>query len=88
MSVFGVGDVLDRCYTPDVLAADVVDTLDLHGDPTVVEPSAGGGAFVRALRARLAGRGSVIAVDVDPGATRFPYVHHVAGSWPSVAAAA
>lgn len=63
-------DPLDRHYTPQALADAIVQRLWRRGalgtDSHVVEPSAGGGAFVRA--ALRAGVASVTAIDVDPDA--------------------
>lgn len=41
----------DRYYTDDAVALRLVRLLDLTGAKRVVEPSVGGGAFVRAIRA-------------------------------------
>jgi hypothetical protein len=58
---------LDAYYTPDHVAAACVDTLgDVLVGATVIEPSAGGGAFVRALQRAQPAR--IIAIDVDPEA--------------------
>jgi hypothetical protein len=54
----------DAYETPDPLATALVAELPIPPRSWVLEPHAGGGAFVRALR----GRGhSVLAVDIDPG---------------------
>lgn len=60
------GDELGRSYTPDHVAAAIVDRLiEDYGMPRIVlEPCVGGGAFVRPFR----GRAMVIGVDLDPGA--------------------
>lgn len=59
-------DDLERFYTPEKLASACVRLLvdEMDGVPPVaVEPSAGGGAFVRALRA--AGVEAITGIDVD-----------------------
>ena len=59
---FGIADQLGRCYTPDSLALSLVSALRVRqmgvwipiselGTVAVAEPSIGGGAFARALRA-------------------------------------
>ena len=46
-------DNLDRYYTPDALADRLVGRIaDRLGDGMILEPSCGGGAFLRALLAR------------------------------------
>lgn len=58
-------DPLDRYYTPADVAEAVVGALGVLPGQTAWEPSCGGGAFVRALRAR----GVVVdGVDLDPDA--------------------
>ncbi len=52
----------DAYYTPDTLAARLVALLPIEATDTVMEPSAGGGAFVRALLPRCA---RVLACDVE-----------------------
>lgn len=59
------GDPLQRYYTPDALAERLVALLPVHGGSRVLEPSAGGGAFVRALGAMTP---HVYALDLDPRA--------------------
>ena len=87
-----VRDHLSRRYTPDGLAVVIVDTLapllDAGCEPLVVEPSVGGGAFARAIRASLGTRwGTVVGVDLDPGARGLGEVDHgIIGSWPEIAA--
>ncbi len=56
---------LDAYYTPDPLAAALVDLLPITAQDTVIEPSCGGGAFVRALLKKTP---HVIAVDLNPEA--------------------
>jgi len=56
---------LDAYYTPDALAEALVAVLPIEATDTVMEPHAGGGAFVRALRPRCA---RVLACDVNPDA--------------------
>ncbi|NBV61810.1 MAG: class I SAM-dependent methyltransferase [Rhodobacteraceae bacterium] len=55
---------LDRYYTPDDLARACVGTLPCLDGLTVLEPSAGGGAFIRALRAHSS-RARLVALDID-----------------------
>jgi hypothetical protein len=63
-------DVLDRYYTPDALADACVQRLrwayGLRSTATVVEPSVGGGAWVRALLRH--GVGAVDGYDLDADA--------------------
>lgn len=63
------GDVLDRWYTPDDVARACIEALPWSGRPPLwaLEPSAGGGAFVRALRSRWPAV-HVHGIDADPGA--------------------
>lgn len=78
-------DPLDRYYTPDEVAAAVVGWLRIPPAWTVVEPSVGSGAWVRALRA--AGHtGRIIGVDIDPQAAGLELVDeaHV-GDWTELA---
>lgn len=64
-------EALDQHYTSDGLARLLVgilaDNHELANLATVVEPSAGGGAFVRAL-AETHLKGKIVAIDVDPNA--------------------
>ena len=46
----GSVDALERYYTPDALARFCVGLLPWEGDDRVLEPHAGGGAFVRAVQ--------------------------------------
>ena len=55
----------DSYYTPPALARMLVGLLPLEPGDTVLEPSAGGGAFCRAIEARGC---QVHALDVDPKA--------------------
>ncbi len=55
-------DHLDRYYTPADLARVLVDGIGIDSDDRILEPSAGGGAFVRAARAHGA---HVTALDID-----------------------
>jgi hypothetical protein len=64
---FAIGDPLDRCYTPDKLAQAIVDSLAITSPQTVLEPSVGGGAFVRAVR-RAWPDATILGVDIDPDA--------------------
>ena len=68
MSATGRGgkrDVLDRYYTPGPLAESLTALLPIKPSDRVVEPSCGGGAFVRALLRRTP---RVHAFDLDPRA--------------------
>jgi hypothetical protein len=56
---------LDAYYTPDALAVALVGLLPIEPTDTVLEPHAGGGAFVRALLPRCSG---VMACDINPDA--------------------
>ncbi len=72
-SQHGTQDPLGRYYTPDEVAQKIVAlpavqrALDVEVMPQVLEPSAGGGAFVRALQA-LARPPAITAIDIDPEA--------------------
>lgn len=79
------GDPLERFYTPDTLAAACLDRLpdlpDLPVGATVLEPSCGGGAFVRAARKRWPGV-RVLGFDLDPEAPGLRMVdEHVVGDF-------
>lgn len=56
---------LDAYYTPPEVAFRLIDLLSIRPGDWLLEPSAGGGAFVQAARAAGA---NVTAVDLDPGA--------------------
>jgi hypothetical protein len=58
---------LDAYYTPLALARQLVRTLPLERGMSILEPSVGGGAWVRALR-ELELDLHITGVDVDPGA--------------------
>jgi len=58
---------LDAYYTPDALAAACVARCGIGMYAGVVEPSVGGGAWVRALRAGVLGV-HVTGIDIDPEA--------------------
>ena len=60
----GSKDALERHYTPDELAHFVLGLIPA-GYRTVLEPHAGGGAFLRALACR-AEHLNVTALDIDP----------------------
>lgn len=64
-----VRDPLDRFFTPDALAVAIVARLaERIPEPAMIlEPSCGGGAFVRACRARWP-EARIIARDIDPEA--------------------
>ena len=53
----------DAYYTPDAVARACIKVTRIPAGATVLEPSVGGGAFVRALAGRL-----VAALDIDPRA--------------------
>ena len=57
--------LLDAYYTPAELAGYLVGLLPIMDGELVLEPSAGGGAFVRALVQRTS---EVVAIDVNPDA--------------------
>ena len=63
--VSGIRRPLDAYYTPDALASALVGLLPIASTDIVLEPHAGGGAFVRALMRCDA---SVHAMDIDRGA--------------------
>lgn len=64
---------LDAYYTPDALAAKLVGLLPIESTDTVIEPHAGGGAFVRAL---LPVAGRVLACDINPDAEGLRLAHY------------
>ena len=96
----GVGEVRDardRHFTPDPLAALIVERAALFfetGPAVVIEPSVGGGAFARAARKQWPGNGHqrapvyIIGVDIDPDAEGLEHCDEaIVGDWPEVAAA-
>lgn len=69
---------LDRYYTPDDLADKLVHHLSYEIVPElephdVLEPSVGGGAFVRATQRHFGGHPECIGVDPDPDALGFSW---------------
>lgn len=58
-------DALDRYYTPDALARQLVYVLSGVNPEVVVEPSVGDGAFARAVRARWPSA-YILGVDAAP----------------------
>lgn len=58
-------DGLDRYYTDAGLADALVGLLDVLPGQSVVEPSVGRGAFIRAARSRAC---EVVGIDIDPDA--------------------
>lgn len=76
-------DPLDRYYTPDPVALACVDALRreawMPASASVLEPSCGGGAFLRALKA--AGVRDVVAMDVDPDAAGLTLVSSMVGDF-------
>jgi predicted RNA methylase len=59
-------DHLDRDYTPDAIAAAYCRWLQIPAGARVLEPSVGGGAWARGLRATPAG--VIAGADIDPDA--------------------
>lgn len=80
----------DAYHTPDALAEVLVGLLDdvfptPRDQPWILEPSVGGGAFVRALRARHPGS-PVIGCDVDADSPGLALCDHaVTGDWVELA---
>lgn len=70
-------DDLDRFYTTDRLARMCLERMlvDVPPGGMVLEPSCGGGAFVRAASWRWPGV-DVVALDVDPDADGFRFAEH------------
>lgn len=71
---------LDAYYTPDEVATACVATLEPYRDAIaprglLIEPSVGGGAFARALRAGFPGN-PLMGVDVNPDAAGLALVDH------------
>lgn len=62
-----------------VLAAAMIDTLDLSGAARVVELGPGTGVFTQAIAARLGPDARCLAVDIDPG-----FVAALSGRWSRV----
>lgn len=62
----------DSYYTPAPLAEVLVSCLDINPGASVVEPSVGGGAFVRAIRAADLDC-SIVGVDVNEKAAGFEH---------------
>lgn len=82
--VAGTGDALDRFYTPDGLARACLATWGWRGVRSVVEPSVGGGAFARAVRARWPGA-RIVGADIDPAAAGLALCDTaLVGSWPEL----
>lgn len=78
-----VGDDLDRCYTPIPLADACVEIVArvVPSPQCVVEPSVGGGSFVRAIRRRWT-QAHIAGHDIDPGAVGLGLVDRpVVGDW-------
>lgn len=69
----------DAYYTPDELAAALVDLLPIRGGCRVLEPSMGGGAFVRAIKHGewMPHRPWVWGLDIDPDAHGFLHADNV-----------
>ncbi len=85
-SIGQAGDGLQRFYTPQALASQLVGGLGFYTPSVVIEPSVGGGAFARAARQTWP-NAKIIGVDVDPNAEGLGLVDeaHV-GDWAAVAA--
>ena len=66
---------LDAYYTPDALASACVSVVPFSGEGLVLEPSVGGGAFARAVRARWP-RAFVTGLDANPEAPGRSDVHY------------
>lgn len=66
---------LDAYYTPEALARACVSTVPFSGEGLVLEPSVGGGAFARAVRARWP-RAFLTGLDVNPEAPGKSEVHY------------
>jgi hypothetical protein len=73
----GVRDDLDRYYTPAALARFLVGLLPITIGSRVLEPSVGGGAFLRAVE-EVAIEPDLRAIDIDPGAAGLRLAHR---SW-------
>ncbi len=87
IQVFDVGDELGRVYTPEPLAAAIVDAIEHRGQRpgVIVEPSVGGGAFMRQAQRRWADAHRV-GVDLDPEARGFAHCDDTLnGNWIEVA---
>lgn len=59
-------DILDRYYTPDLLAKQLIDFIGInnHESMSILEPSVGGGSFLSAV----SDKHKVYACDIDPSA--------------------
>jgi hypothetical protein len=86
-----IGDPLGRCYTPDALSVAVLAAALSYYDevarpyPTLlVEPSVGGGSFLRAAEGESGLRlARTVAVDLDPAAPGLAAADHAfVGDWP------
>lgn len=64
----GDRDKLDRYYTPDNVARACTARITIPDGATVLEPSVGGGAFVRAVLAATNGTADIHGCDLDPDA--------------------
>ena len=67
----GKRDKLDRYYTPDDFARACVQRMTIPEGAEVLEPSVGGGAFVRAVLRATGGSAFVTGIDLDPDADGF-----------------
>ena len=59
-------DILDRYYTPDLLAKQLIDFIGINNreSMSILEPSVGGGSFLSAV----SDNHKVYACDIDPSA--------------------
>lgn len=73
----------DRYYTDDAVALRLVRLLDITDRATIIEPSVGGGAFVRAIDRCAVLWSEIIACDIDPNASGLthPLVSRVVGDF-------
>jgi predicted RNA methylase len=76
---------LDAYFTPDPLAVALVSLLDIRNGDMVIEPSCGGGAFVRAIHA-AAPSAHVLGIDINPDAPGLVAADSsMVGDWPALA---
>jgi hypothetical protein len=68
---------LQQFYTPVDLATQVAEEACAMPGETVLEPSSGGGALVRALLVDGTIEDEITTIDIDPDAARIPGVEHV-----------
>lgn len=63
---------LDAYFTPDKVAQAIVDQLHIPDGATILEPSVGGGAFIRALRKLHGHAVRITGSDINPEAPGYP----------------